>query len=213
VLTVVACWRGVDARAVVASTDDLDNVPTAGKRYRSMGHVRVAVTARLAVGFMALALSSGLLACVSRPERAGTPRSTAAHLVGVIGYRWRVTEVGHGAEVVRIPRRRGAHLALTADGSIAAYDSLNPYFGSFTPTAAGYHVTVMMVGLAGYVGHDPMLRALIDGIAVVTAQGADVAATLAGDRLDLVAGSCQVTATRAGPEPIPSTPSPTYTRS
>jgi hypothetical protein len=104
---------------------------------------------RLTVAVLGLAVPAALTACASRADRVGT-RSNDASLVGVVGYRWRITEILHGAAAVTIPRRHDAYIALTADGSPAADDTLSPYFGSFTPTATGYHVTVMMVGQAGY---------------------------------------------------------------
>jgi hypothetical protein len=71
----------------------------------------------------------------------------------------------------------------------------------------------MMVGLVGYSGHDLVLQILMAGVDAVTAQGSDVVADLSGDRLDLSTGSYHLIAVRIGPEPIPSTPSPTDTRS
>jgi hypothetical protein len=203
----------VGACPVIVSAPALDNVRAAGNRSQGMSPVRAAVKFRLIASVVALALAVALAACASGPERAGTPRTTGSQLTGIVGFRWQITEIRHGPRTVTIPRGRGAYFALTTDGTLVADDTVNYHSGRFTPTADGYHVTTMATTLVGYSSHDPVTLAVIDGTLALTDQGTDVAVHLAGDRLGLSAGTYRITAVRVGPEPVPSTPSPTDTRS
>jgi hypothetical protein len=86
---------------------------------------------------------------------------------------------------------------------------VNHYYGHFTVKANGYHVTYMAGTLVGYVGHDPVTLALMEGIGALTTQDADVVVeNLTGDRLELSAGGYRVAATRAAREPLQATSAP-----
>jgi len=185
-------------------------------RHQGMQQLRERMVARSIVGALGLALTVPLAACASRAGPAGSPgtAATTIHLGGIVGYRWRITAVQHDVATVTIPAGRGGYVALTADGHFGGYDSINPYFGTFTPTGNGYRVTEMGYGAVGGAGHPgPVTEALIDGVRAVTEPGIDVAASVSGDRLDLTAGGYHVAAIRLAPEPNPATPSPTSTPS
>ena len=208
---------GLGGRAIVIRAAAAHNARPGEIRYQDVNQVVERMIARLVGGALALASITALVACVSRPGPVGKPSTAAAvptQLAGIVGYRWRIIAVQHDATTVTIPARRGGYVALTGDDHLGGYDSINPYFGTFTPTGKGYRVTEMGVGGVGVVGRPaPDMQALIDGVKAVTEQDIEVAAALSGDRLDLMAGGYHVAAIRLAPEPNPATPAPTGTGS
>jgi hypothetical protein len=181
-----------------------------------MGNVRAPVILRLIAFAVALALAAGLSACSSGSGGARTrPLGTDWQLSGIVGIRWRIVEVRHQAASVTIPSSRGGYFALSTDGAIAADDTLNVYAARFTTTTTGFHVTGTTVSGVGYVGHDPVMLALIEGTQALTDEGADVTARRVGTELDLSVRTYSITATQVGsaaPQPSPSPP-PMITRS
>ena len=139
---------------------------------------------------------------------------TSSQLTGIVGFRWRIAEVEHGAVSVTVPRTRGGYFAFSPQGDLVADDTVNNYAGRFASAVNGYRVTVMRVTLIGYAGHDPVTLAVIAGMQALTQAGAGIAVGLTGTRLDLSAGDYRITAVRAGPAgilPLP-VPSPASTR-
>jgi hypothetical protein len=179
-----------------------------------MGYVRTPVIVRWVAIVLVFAVPA-LAGCASSRGPAGTQRTTSSQLTGIVGFRWRVAEVQHGAAGVTVPRTGGGYFAFTPKGDLLADDTVNNYAGRFTPAANGYHVTIMRVTLVGYGGHDPVTLALIGGTQALTQAGVHVTVRLTGTRLDLSAGGYRITAVRAGPAGIlPSpVPSPAGTRS
>ena len=179
-----------------------------------MGHVRTPVIVGCAAIVLAFAVPA-LSGCAASRGPAGIQPVAGPRLTGIAGFRWRVTEVRRGAASVTVPRTSGGYFTFTPGGTLAADDTVNSYAGHFTPAANGYHVTIMRVTLAGYGGHDPVTLALIAGTQALTETGADVTVSLTGSRLDLSADGYRITAVRAGPAAILSSPvqSPAATRS
>jgi hypothetical protein len=179
-----------------------------------MGYVRTPVIVRWIAIVLAFAVPA-LSGCAASRGPAGIQRTASSQLAGIVGFRWRIAEVQHGAARVTVPRARGGYFAFTPEGDLTADDTVNHYAGRFTAAANGYRVTVMRVSLAGYGGHDPVTLALIAGTQALTETGADVTVRLTGTRLDLSAGDYRITAVRAGPAGILPTPvpSPAGTRS
>jgi hypothetical protein len=149
--------------------------------------VRTPVIVRWIAVVLAFAVPA-LSGCATSRGPADIQRTTSSQLTGIVGFRWRIAEVQHGAASVTVPRTRGGYFAFTPEGDLAADDTVNHYAGRFTSTANGYHVTIMRVSLAGYVGHDPVTLALIAGTQALTGAGAHVTVGLTGTRLDLSAG-------------------------
>jgi hypothetical protein len=176
-----------------------------------VGKVGAPVMVRLIAFALAVALTAGLSSCSSGSGGARTSLGTGSQLSGIVGLRWRIVEVKHQAVSVTIPGSRGGYFALSADGAIAADDTLNVYAARFTMTTTGFHVTGTAVSGAGYVGDDPVMLALIEGTTALTDEGADVTARLAGAQLDLSVGSYSITATQVG-SAVPQ-PSSSNTRS
>jgi hypothetical protein len=96
----------------------------------------VATIVRLTAAVVAVAVAA-LTACASRPDRARTSRAAGAALVGIVGYRWRITEIRRDATALAIPPHRGAYLGLTADGaSPPTTRSTHTSAGSLPPRTA-----------------------------------------------------------------------------
>ena len=178
-----------------------------------MGKLRAPVIPRVIAFAVALALTAGLSACSSGSGDAHAKPGTDRPLSGIVGLRWRIVGVKHDAASVAIPSSRGGYFALSADGAIAADDTLNAYAARFTSTTTGFHVTGTTVSGAGYVGHDPVMLALIEGTTALTNEGADVTARRAGTELDLSVGSYRSTATQDRSAAAQPSPSPTNTHS
>jgi hypothetical protein len=170
-----------------------------------MGHGRTPMIVRWIAILLAFAVPA-LSGCASSRGPAGIKRSTNSQLTGIVGFRWRIAEVQHGAASVTVPRTRSGYFAFSPQGDLIADDTVNNYVGRFAPTANGYHVTIMRVTLAGYGGHDPVTLALIAGTQALTKASAGVAVRLTGTRLDLSADDYRITAVRAGPAGILPTP-------
>jgi hypothetical protein len=161
-----------------------------------------------------LVLSATVSGCASRQHAIHTSQHTPqSQLSTIVGYRWQITEVRHGTASVTVPRGRGGYVAFSPNGVLNADDGVNHYYGHFTPTANGYHVTDMAGTLVGYVGHDPVTLALTEGTQAITTQDSDVVIEgLTGDRLALSADGYHVAATRAAREPVqPTSVPPTNT--
>jgi hypothetical protein len=173
-----------------------------------MRYVRTPVIVRWIAIVLVVAVPA-LSGCATSRRPAGIQRTTSSQLTGIVGFRWRIAGVRHGAASVTVPRTRGGYFAFTPKGDLVADDTVNNYAGRFTPTASGYHVTVMRVSLVGYGGHDPVTLALIAGTQALTQAGVHVTVRLTGTRLDLSAGDYRITAVRVGragilPTPVPS---------
>jgi hypothetical protein len=172
-----------------------------------MGYVRIPVIVRWVAIVLAFAVPA-LSGCATSRGPAGIQPATSPQLTGIVGFRWRIAEVQRGAASVTVPRTSGGYFAFTPAGNLVAGDTVNNYAGRFTSAANGYHVTIMRVSLVGYGGHDPVTLALIAGTRALTGAGADVTVRLTGTRLDLSAGDYRITAVRAGPAGILSSPAP-----
>jgi hypothetical protein len=179
----------------------------AGNRHKDMGYVRTPVIVRWIAIVLAFAVPA-LAGCASSRGPAGTQPAASSQLTGIVGFRWRIAEVRHGAAGVTVPRTRGGYFAFTPEGDLVAGDTVNNYAGRFASTANGYHVTTMRVSSVGYGGHDPVTLALIGGTQALTEAGVDVTVRLTGIRLDLSAGDYRITAVRAGPAGILPSPVP-----
>ena len=90
-----------------------------------MGKLRAPVIPRVIAFAVALALTAGLSACSSGSGDAHAKPGTDRPLSGIVGLRWRIVGVKHDAASVAIPSSRGGYFALSADGAIAADDTLN----------------------------------------------------------------------------------------
>jgi hypothetical protein len=178
-----------------------------------VGPVRTPVIVRWIAIVLAFAVPATLSGCASSRRPAGTQTTTGSQLTGIVGFRWRITEVQHGAAKVTVPPGRGGYFALTQDGGLIADDTINNYAGRFTETANGYHVTIMQGTAVGYGGHDPVLLALIEGTQALTDEGADVTARQTSTRLELSTGTYHITATRVGPTGVLPSPIPSPTTS
>jgi hypothetical protein len=172
-----------------------------------MRYVRTPVIVRWIAIVLVFAVPA-LSGCATSRGPAGIGRTTSSQLIGIVGFRWRITEVQHGAAGVTVPPTGGGYFAFTPEGDLLADDTVNNYAGHFTPAPNGYHVTIMRVTLAGYGGHDPVTLALIAGTQALTQAGVHVTVRLTGTRLDLSAVDYRITAVRAGPAGILPTPVP-----
>jgi hypothetical protein len=163
-----------------------------------------------------LVLSTAVSGCASRNRVIHTAQhAPQSQRSGIVGYRWQITEVRHGAISMTVPRGRGGYIAFSPNGVLNADDGVNHYYGHFISTANGYHPADVATTLVGYGGRDPVTLALIESIGALTTQDGDVVIeSLTGDRLELSAEGYRVTATRAAREPVqPTSVSPTNARS
>jgi len=179
----------------------------AGNRQRGMAYVRAPVIVRWIAIVLAFAVPA-LSGCAASRGPAGSQPAASPRLTGIVGFRWQIAEVRHGAASVTVPRTSSGYFAFTPAGNLLADDTVNNYAGRFTPAPNGYHITIMRATLVGYSGHDPVTLALIAGTQALTETGVHVTVRLTGTRLHLSAGHYRITAARIAPAGILPTPAP-----
>lgn len=193
--------------------------PTLRVRTRPVGR-RVVAIAGAVVAVAAVAIALAVLPG-GRSELRPTTGNGA--LSGVVGYRWRVTEIEEsGTTPGPVPRaiaQLHAEIDFTRDGYVLGNDTVNALQANYRTVPAGYTVHNAVSSLVGTAGMTPQRKrivAAVDALFFSTRAGRPVTVQvyLTGNRLLLARGSVGVFLRRAGNQPdfFSQMPSPTPTR-
>lgn len=128
-------------------------------------------------------------------------QGAAGRVPGFVGFEWRVLEVAHDGETVRVPEDITATITFWRDGHLVALDGVRGHDASYGSAADGYHAddaesddSDQPYG-AGY----PVLLAQAVEHTVYALAGT---ARLDGDLLALSAGGYQLSCVRSGPAEV-----------
>lgn len=200
--------------------DDIDTAdlrrPTLRVRTRPGGRKVFAIAgAVVAVAAVAIALA------VIPGGQDEHPATGDGALSGVVGYRWRVTEIDEsGIPTLRVPASLHARVAFTRDGYVLGGDTVNALQANYRTVPGGYTVhnaVSSAVGTAGMPLRRQRIVAAVDAMFFSSREGrrVTVGVFLIGNRLLLARGSVGVFLRRAGTQPdfLSQTSSPTPTRS
>jgi hypothetical protein len=152
-----------------------------------------------------LVLAAALTACGSSPEagRGGTP--------GFVGYKWRITDIRHGAAHVIVPATLNGFVAFDRDDTLQADDGVNAYSGRYRLAGDGYLPLKVASTAVGYAGHDRVQTTLIAAVGALTTANSNVSATTSGNRLELSTTGYTIVCSKLAPVPNGDSPSPTAT--
>jgi hypothetical protein len=144
---------------------------------------------------------------------AASSGSTSGSSAQFVGSRWRIGDVRHGADDVRIPAALGAYVGFARDHTLSADDTVNAYFGRYRVQGNTYHPLDVGTTDVGYAGRDRARLALIGAVQALTRSDAAVTARVGGGRLRLSTAGYTVTCTDLGPARDEQPASSTATRS
>lgn len=194
--------------------------PTLRVRARPVGR-RVVSIAGAVVAVAAVAIALAVIPGSPSEQRPATGNGA---LSGVVGYRWRVTEIEESGTtpgpMPRVLASLHAEIDFTRDGYVLGNDTVNALQANYRTVPAGYTVRNAVssaVGTAGMTPRRKRIVAAVDALFFNSRAGRPVTVQvfLTGNRLLLARGSVGIFLRRAGTQPdfFSQTSSPTPTRS
>jgi hypothetical protein len=173
--------------------------PTSNRGSRPGVWIGAAAIVTLLVGLTTTLLLSG--------QQHGNGRA-AGDLPGtLVGSLWGITAVRSGGATVEIPRQINSTVALYSDGQFIASDGINGSSGRYVLTAHGFRTQHVQSTLIAVAHPDNARVAAVNAITAVTAQEADVRATIGTDgTLTLTVAGYRIVCTLADRHLPPSPP-------
>ena len=181
------------------------------------------MTRYVSISLLAAGLLVSSAGCASRDPDPTSGRSNP--FAGVVGDRWRVTEVRDRLGALAVRSSIDAQLGFTRDHYVVADDTVNPLSGRYRLTHNGYEVRDAATGTIGGTGGDPDRERIVNDIDTLFRAPAsrdidpgftapppfEVAASVHGDVLRLRRSGITVTLIRTGHQPDVGTMAPSAT--